>query len=96
MVPWNSRGFVYIWQSMLVGIIGIKTERTQSHFLSDVLVVVASLDLKVPTNWWWQWCQSDGDDDDDDDDDGDNDDGDNNDSSDEDEDEDDLKFFFVA
>ena len=92
MVPWNSGGFVYIWQSMLVGIIGIKTERTQSHFLSDVLVVVASLDLKVPTNWWWQWCQSDGDDDDDDGN-GDND-GDNNDSSDE--DEDDLKIFFVA
>ena len=26
----------------------IKTERTQIHFLSDVLVAVASLDLKVP------------------------------------------------
>ena len=26
-----------------------KTERTQSHILSDVLVAVASLDLKVPT-----------------------------------------------
>ena len=26
----------------------IKTERTQIHFLSDVLVTVASLDLKVP------------------------------------------------
>ena len=26
-----------------------KTERTQFHFLSDVLVAVASLDLKVPT-----------------------------------------------
>ena len=32
----------------MVGIITIKTERTQIHFLSDVLVVVASLDLKVP------------------------------------------------
>ena len=30
-----------------VGIIAIKTERTQIHFLRDVLVVVASLDLKV-------------------------------------------------
>ena len=28
--------------------IAIKTERTQIHFLSDVLVAVASLDLKVP------------------------------------------------
>ena len=33
-----------------VGMIAIKTERTQIHFLSDVLVVVASLDLKVPKN----------------------------------------------
>ena len=31
-----------------VGIIAIKTERTQIHFLSDVLIAVASLDLKVP------------------------------------------------
>ena len=28
--------------------IAIKTERTQIHFLSDVLVAVTSLDLKVP------------------------------------------------
>ena len=27
-----------------------KTERTQIHFLSDVLVAVASLDLKIPNN----------------------------------------------
>ena len=26
----------------------MRTERTQIHFLSDVLVAVASLDLKVP------------------------------------------------
>ena len=26
----------------------MKTERTQIHFLSDVLLAVASLDLKVP------------------------------------------------
>ena len=43
-----SRGFAYNWQSNWVGIIAIKTERTQIHFLSDVLVAVASLDLKVP------------------------------------------------
>ena len=50
MVPKNSTpgGFAYIWQSKWVGIIAIKTERTQIHFLSDVLVVVVSLDLKVP------------------------------------------------
>ena len=34
MVPWNSTS----------GIIAIKTERTQIHFLSDVLVAVTSLD----------------------------------------------------
>ena len=38
----------YIWQSERVGIIAIKTERTQIPFLNDVLVAVASLDLKVP------------------------------------------------
>ena len=27
----------------------MKTERTQIHFLSDVLVAVVSLDLKVPS-----------------------------------------------
>ena len=50
MVPWNSAwgGFGYNWQSKWVGIIAIKTERTQMHFLSDVLVAVASLDLRVP------------------------------------------------
>ena len=31
-----------------VGIIAIKTERTQIQFLSDVFVAVASLGLKVP------------------------------------------------
>ena len=41
-------GFAYIWQSEWVGITAIKTERTQIHFLSNVLVDVASLDLKVP------------------------------------------------
>ena len=50
MVPRNSTpgGFAYIWQSKWVGIISIKTEREQIHFLSDVLIAVASLDLKVP------------------------------------------------
>ena len=50
MVPRNSTpgGFAYIWQSKWVGIIAIKTERTQIHFLSNVLIVFASLDLKVP------------------------------------------------
>ena len=50
MVPGNSAPgwFAYIRQSKWVGIIAIKTERTQIHFLSDVLITVASLDLKVP------------------------------------------------
>ena len=49
MVPTNSApgGFAYIWKSKWVGIILIKTERTQIHFLSDVLIAVESLDLKV-------------------------------------------------
>ena len=42
--------FADIWQSKKGGIIAIKTERTQIHFLSDVLVTVAPLDLKVPIN----------------------------------------------
>ena len=50
MDPWNSAsgGFAYIRQSKWVGIIAIKNEGTEIHFLSDALVVVASLDLKVP------------------------------------------------
>ena len=49
MVPRNSTpgGFAYIRQSKWVGIIPIKTERTQTNFLSDILIAVASLDLKV-------------------------------------------------
>ena len=51
MVTWHSAlgGFAYIWQSKWAGIIAVKTKRTQIHFLSDVPVAVASLDLKVPT-----------------------------------------------
>ena len=52
MVPRTPGGFAYIWQSKSVGIIALKTERTQIHFLSDVLVAVASLDLKVPYVLW--------------------------------------------
>ena len=49
MVSKNSfpGGFAYIWQNKWVGIIPIKTERTQIHFLSVVLVAIASLNLKV-------------------------------------------------
>ena len=50
----TSEGFAYIWESRWVGIIAIKNERTQIHFLSDVLVAVASLDLKVPTVTVWE------------------------------------------
>ena len=51
MAPRNSPpgGFAYIWQSKRIGIIAMKTERTQIHFLSDVLIAVSSLDLKVPS-----------------------------------------------
>ena len=38
----------YIWQSKCVRIIAINTERMQTYVLSDVLVAVASLDLKAP------------------------------------------------
>ena len=50
MVPRNSTpgGSAYIWQSKWVGIIAIKTTRTQILFLSYVFVAVASLGLKVP------------------------------------------------
>ena len=41
-------GFAYICQSKWLGIIAIKTEKTQIHFLSDVHLAFASLDLKVP------------------------------------------------
>ena len=50
MVLRNSTpgGLAYIWQSEWLGIIAIKTERMQIHFLSDVLISVASLDPNVP------------------------------------------------
>ena len=41
-------GFADISQSKWIGKIAIKTERTQIHFLSVVLVAVASLNLKLP------------------------------------------------
>ena len=40
-------GVTYIWQSKWIEIIAIKTGRTQIHFLSVVLVAVASLNLEV-------------------------------------------------
>ena len=39
--------FAYISQNQWVGIIPIKTEKTQIHFLSVVLVAVEWLNLKV-------------------------------------------------
>ena len=41
-------GLAFIWKSKWAGIIAIKTERTQIHFLSDVLIAVALLNVKVP------------------------------------------------
>ena len=54
MVPWNSTsgGFAYIWQRKSVGIIAIKTEGTQVHFLIDVLVAVASLAQDALAKAW--------------------------------------------
>ena len=48
MIPRNSisEGFADS-QSKWEGTIAIKTEKTQIHFFSDVLVADASLDLKV-------------------------------------------------
>ena len=48
MVPRNSTpgGFAKIWQSKWVGIIAIKTERTQINFLSDILIAVPFWILK--------------------------------------------------
>ena len=43
-----QEGSPTIWQSKWVGIIAVKTEKTQIHFLSDVFVAGASLDPKVP------------------------------------------------
>ena len=53
MVPRNSisEGFAYMWQSNChnwVGIIARKTERRQTHFLSNVFAAIASLDRTVP------------------------------------------------
>ena len=48
-LKFSFRRFAYNCQSKRVGIIAIKTEKTQIHFLSDVLVAVAPLDLKVPS-----------------------------------------------
>ena len=61
-------GFTYIWQSKWVagyiGIVAIKIERTQVHFLSDVFAAVTSSDLKVPISCrkrisspWGQRCK---------------------------------------
>ena len=33
----------------------MKTERTQIHFLSDVLDAVASLDLEIPITYQTKW-----------------------------------------
>ena len=53
MVPSNSTpGGLHLTRGTSVGIIPIKSERTQIHFLRDVLVAVASLDVKVPYVLW--------------------------------------------
>ena len=50
MVPLNSISgsfSLHLTKSVKYGIIAIETERTQIHFLSDVLFALVSLDLKV-------------------------------------------------
>ena len=56
MVLRNSTpgGFTYFWQSMWVGIIAIKTKRTQIYFWSNVFAAGASSDSKVPTTEIWR------------------------------------------
>ena len=46
MVPRNSAsgGFTHIWQSKCIRIIAIKTEGTDIHFLSDVLIAVRAVE----------------------------------------------------
>ena len=52
MVLRNSTpgGFAYIWRTKWVGIIAIKTERTQIQFWSDVFAAFASSYRKVPND----------------------------------------------
>ena len=56
MVPWNltSGAFAYIWQSKWVGIIIYweKDWKNENSLLSNVLIAVTSLDLKVPIDIW--------------------------------------------
>ena len=47
LFEFNLRFFATFDKVSQVGIIAIETERTQIHFLSDVLFAVVSLDLKV-------------------------------------------------
>ena len=47
-------GFTYFWQSMWVGIIAIKTKRTQIYFWSNVFAAGASSDSKVPITEIWR------------------------------------------
>ena len=56
MVLRNSTpgGFTYFWQSMWVGIMAIKTKRTQIHFWSDVFAASASSDSKVRITEIWR------------------------------------------
>ena len=57
MVPWNLTSYkrvcLYIWQRKWLGIIKIKTERMKIHFLTDVLIPIASLDLLKSLHYPW-------------------------------------------
>ena len=47
LVPCNSNSGGFVYGTFDKGIMAMKAERKQMYFLSDVLVPVASLDLKV-------------------------------------------------
>ena len=53
-IPLQEGSSTFDKVSAWVGIIAIKTERTQIHFLSDVLIADASLDVIAP---WCDLCQ---------------------------------------
>ena len=48
-----KRVCLYIWQRKWLRIIKIKTERMEIHFLTDVLIAIASLDLLKSLHYPW-------------------------------------------
>ena len=48
MVPWNSASEGFAYNDLAIDKVSRNGRYKQIHFLSDVLVALASLDLKVP------------------------------------------------